>query len=132
VDAEYRDLLRGWYMDLVGSSPESNEQALERVRAQMEEARFAETLPPYSSILLDDAGHLWVEDFRWFGGNWRSPIQRPTTWSVFDTAGVWLGDVEVPSGFIVHEVTDDRVLGFVIDELDVKEVHVYGLERPGR
>ena len=131
VDSEYKDLFREWYLGFVSSSPGMNEEALERLEVQLESARYAETLPAYSSVLVDWDGNLWVGEFQWFGGNMRSPIDEPSNWSVFDTSGVWLGDVETPSGFILTEVTDDRALGFVVDEFDVKEVHVYGIEKPG-
>ena len=57
------------------------------------------------------------------------PSPATPTAVLFDFDGVWLGDVEVPAGFILREVTEDRALGFVIDEVGVTEVHVYGLER---
>lgn len=102
---------------------------LERIRQSLESARFAETLPAYSAVLLDPVGDLWVEQFRWIDANERSPIASNAQWSVFDPAGVWLGNVEMPPGFILREVTEDRVLGFVIDELDAKEIHAYPLDR---
>ena len=72
---------------------------------------------------------LWVEEFRWFTPNDPFPVMGPTRWSVFDPQGVWLGNVEVPPGFILRKVTGDRALGLVADELDVMEVFVYGLRR---
>lgn len=129
VTEELRDQMREWYLDRVRTSPEVNEQILERIRAQLESARFAEVLPPYSRMLFDRTGYVWVEQFRWLSPNERSPIQSPTFWSVFDLSGTWLGDVETPAGFILHEVSENRAYGFVIDEFDVKEVHVYGLDR---
>ena len=124
-----QDELREWYLERVGSSPEVNDQMLERIRADLESARFAETVPPMSAMVVDNGGNLWVEQFRWFVSYERAPVAQPTSWSVFDPTGVWLGDVEVPSGFILHEVTSDLVLGFEIDEMDVREIYAYPLHR---
>lgn len=121
-----------WFLDRLKSSPEMSEQMLERMKTMMESGQFAEALPPYSAILLDDAGDLWVEEFRWFSRNQAYPAQGPTHWSVFDTSGAWLGTVDTPPGFILHHVEPDRALGFVIDSLDVKELYVYRLERHAR
>jgi hypothetical protein len=129
VTDELRAQAREWYLDRVRSSPEVNDQILERIRRDLESARFAETVPPYSAILLDDAGYLWVEEFRWFVPNERFPITGPAQWSVFDPSGVWLGNVEIPPGFILRHISSKRVLGFVIDEFDVKEVYAYELDR---
>lgn len=74
-------------------------------------------------------GNLWVEEFRWLLPNERSPVRGPTQWSVFSAEGIWLGNVETPADFILRKITRDRILGFVIDEFDVKEIHVYSLDR---
>lgn len=126
-----RTQLHDWYVDRVSASPEVNDQVLERIEAQMASARYANVLPAYSAILLDDDGHLWVENFRWFAGNDPYPDRGPTVWSVFDPDGRWLGDVETPPGVLVRHVGADRVLGFVIDELDVKEIYAFPLARDG-
>ena len=111
------------------SSREVNDQMLEQITEMFESARFAETLPPYSAILLDDEGYLWVEEFRWINSTERRPVARATQWSVFRPDGVWLGNVETPASFILRKITAGRALGFVIDEFDVKEIHVYALDR---
>jgi hypothetical protein len=124
--------LREWYLDRVRSSPEVNDEILERIRQQFDDGQFAETVPPYSGMLVDSHGNVWVEQFRWFLPNERSPMAEPSFWSVFDSDGIWQGDVEVPSGLILRHITENRALGFVIDEFDVKEVHVHRLAKPGR
>ena len=129
VTEELREPFREWYVDRMSTSPEANDEILERMRAQLQDARFADYVPPISAMLLDDLGYLWVEEFRWFTSNDPFPVMGPTQWSVFDPQGVWLGNVEVPAGFILRKVTGDRALGFVADELDVMEVFVYGLRR---
>lgn len=56
-------------------------------------------------------------------------MDGPTQWSGFASEGIWLGNVETPAGFILRNITQDRVLGFVIDEFDVKEIYVHSLDR---
>lgn len=129
VTDELKGLAEEWYLDLVGSSPEASDEILERVRQSFASASFAETLPPYSNAILDEDGYLWVESWRWISRTDPSPERGPTAWSVFDPAGYWLGDVEVPAGFIMREVTRSRALGFVVDDFGVKEIYVYGLDR---
>lgn len=129
VSEELCGQLRDWYLDRVRSSPEVNDEILERIRQDFESGRFAENLPPYSSILLDDSGYLWIEEFRWMVPNERSPVSEPTQWSVFSPEGIWQGNVQTPPGFILRKIAGDRVLGFVIDEFDVKEIHAYSLFR---
>jgi hypothetical protein len=129
VTEELREQFRQWYLDRMSASPEANDAALERIRLQLQDARFADYVPPISAILLDDQGHLWVEEFRWFTSNDPFPDTGPTQWSVFDRSGIWLGNVEVPPGFILRKVTNDRALGFVADDFDAMEVFVYELGR---
>lgn len=80
-------------------------------------------------MLVDDLGFVWVEEYRWFQRLSRSPIVDTARWSVFSPEGVWLGNVQMPPGFILHRVTTDRALGFSVSELDEREVHVLQLTR---
>ena len=47
VTDDMRDRIRGRYLDRLESSPEVNEQILDRIRQEMEGARFAETPPGF-------------------------------------------------------------------------------------
>lgn len=118
-----------WLLDRVRSSPEVNDQMLDGFRVQMEQTQSAEVLPPYSAMLYDRLGYVWVEEFRWMVPNEPYPVRGPTNWSVFDLTGRWQGDVVTPPGFILQAVTENRAYGFVVDELGVKRVQVYSLER---
>ena len=130
VTDELRVMLLEWALDRMRSSPEVTEQFLVQMRQRFKDGRYAEVLPAVSDLLVGPDGSIWVEEYRWLVPNERSPITDPSRWSVFDSTGVWLGNVETPPGFILRMVTERRALGFVIDELDVKEAHVYGLEQP--
>jgi hypothetical protein len=131
VTDELQGRMRDWYMERIASNPRATDDMVERVRQQFREAIFAPTLPPYSHAMLDPDGYLWVEEYRWLPVIDRAPVQEPARWSVFDPDGVWLGTVETPPGLILRKVTGDRALGFMVDELGVKEVYVHALERPG-
>lgn len=124
-----RDRLETWWLELVGSSPEAGPQVMERVREQLASAPWPDVMPAYSAALTDPDGNLWVEDYRWLGDN-VPPDPEPTRWSVFDPEGVWLGRVEVPARFVLKKVTRERAYGIVVDELDVEEVHAYGILKP--
>jgi hypothetical protein len=126
VTEDSRDQLQAWYEGFITGSPEATARTLERFAR----GQFADSLPAYSAILLDDTDHLWVEEFRWLMRDQRPPGAGPTLWSVFTPEGTWLGDVEVPSGFILHAVTSNRALGFAVDDFGVKSIHAYELTGP--
>jgi len=128
---EYRDRNRDWYLDMVRSSPEVNDQILERIANDLVTARHAEYLPAYSGLLVDGAGYLWVEEFRWTSNTDPFPVMGPTRWWVFRPDGSWAGSVEAPPGLIIRKVTMDRVFGFMVDDDGVKEVLAYRLDRKG-
>ena len=83
-------------------------------------------LPPtkvaHGPIVLDALNMLWVADYSY-------PGHPPTAWSVFDTTGVWLGELESPSGFELFEVGPDYLLGTFTDDLEVEHVRLYRLQR---
>ena len=83
-----------------------------------------DTRPAYGSLMLDDAGHLWVE---------RGPTDETSSTSVdylvFDPAGTLLGVVALPRLHVL-EIGEDYVMGVYRDELEVQYVKVYGLTKP--
>ena len=129
VTQEWKDRLQAWFMDRVGAGPGSSEEELSQVRALFTQGEYATHVPAISGLVEGPEGTLWVEEFRWFVPNERAPVDDPGHWSVFDSTGVWLGRVETPPHFALRAVTESRALGFVIDEFDVKAVHVYALMR---
>ncbi|MDX1396648.1 MAG: hypothetical protein R3195_19870 [Gemmatimonadota bacterium] len=91
----------------------------------------AETLPAYSRILVDDADRVWVQDFWWVDPRGIPHTPRPSTWSVFDDAGVWLATVETPPAYVVSSISRDRIFGYRVDAVDVKHIEVYAIEDAG-
>lgn len=83
---------------------------------------FPETMPAYASILADDEGSLWVEEYRY-------PAEAAARWSVLDREGRLMATITVPQGFTPQVVMDGLVAGIYRDELDVEYVEIYELIR---
>ena len=89
----------------------------------LDEVQIPATRPPYSQILLDRVGFLWVE---------LGPSGEPASsvdFLVFDQEGVLLGAVALPA-IQVLEIGDDYLLGLHHDELEVEYLMVYALDKP--
>lgn len=85
--------------------------------------------PLYDRVLLDDRGRIWArvfpeESFGLFDSRLPGPIVFTETWTVFDSAGVWLGDLTLPERFELHDVDGDRLLGVSRDSLDTETVQL--------
>lgn len=84
------------------------------------------TFPAYREIRVDARARAWVNDYP-------IPGEPPRPWSVFDSSGVWLGQVQLPEGFDPQEIGEEYVTGVWRDEFDVEYVRVYRIDRgPGR
>lgn len=92
--------------------------------------------PVFDRVLLDDMGGVWVlvfpaESFGAFDVRPVLSLEGPAaqTWTVFDSVGVWLGDVTLPPRFDLQVVARGRVYGVLKDSFDVESVQVYRLHR---
>lgn len=96
--------------------------AAQRAKRRFTETPVPTTMPAHGELLVDHAGRLWTRRYvpPWDGSN---------SWMVFDTDGMWLGDVNLPPGFQVLEVGDGYVLGLARDELEVEYVQLYEASR---
>lgn len=79
--------------------------------------------PPFSGILLDQVGNLWVEL-----GPSRERGSRSADHLVFDPSGALLGSVALPS-VRVMEIGADYVMGVVLDELEVQHLQIFRLQK---
>ena len=79
-----------------------------------------ETCPPFSRIVMDNQGNLWVSEYVQLQND-------PERWTVFDTDGNLLGDVAVPHRFLIFDIGSDFILGRHRDEMNVEHVQVYRL-----
>jgi hypothetical protein len=92
----------------------------------------ADTMPAHGKILVDPDANLWVQAFRATDAHWgnaRAKHALPRSWSVFDSTGAWLGELETPAGLDVREVGRDYVVGVARDEDDVERVVTYRLSK---
>ena len=94
--------------------------------------------PLFDRILLDDRGGIWArvfpeESFGLFDSRLQDAPVFTETWTVFDSAGVWLGDLTLPERFELHGMGRDRLLGVSKDSFDTETVQVLRIEaaRPG-
>ena len=81
-----------------------------------------ETRPAFDVIVEDAADNVWVRHYRADG-------ERGRTWSVFDAAGAWLGEVDLPPDVSVLSIGRDELLVSTRDEWGVSYLHVYPLLR---
>jgi hypothetical protein len=88
-------------------------------------ANARDVVPPYSRIMLDATGLLWVAEY---------PIlyDAPTWWAVFDPQGGLLGDVRMPHSLDVLQIGRDFVLGVRRDDYGRESLYVYDLQRRAR
>jgi hypothetical protein len=89
------------------------------------------TLPAFTRLLVDAVGNVWLENYRHSMPvlglpNDRADIPR---WTVFDSAGVMLGDVVLPRGLTVSSIGPDWVLGTGRDERQAIHVRMYRLRK---
>jgi hypothetical protein len=94
----------------------------EQFRARIEKANYPATMPFVASMLADRAGNLWVEEVIKPG----SPQRR---YAVVDSAGRWLGRVQVPARFRPLSVETTAVVGVWKDPNDVEHVRVYPVRK---
>lgn len=85
--------------------------------------------PFFDGLLVDDEGNIWVRGFPSTSiGSADSYSLSPDSdlppqqWTVFDSSGVWLGDIVMPTRFELHTVARGRVFGVQRDSVDVESV----------
>lgn len=96
------------------------------LRQRYEEPTHPDSFPAHFLMETDDAGNLWVQDYR----PWGSEDHMDRVWTVFDPEGRYLGDVTVPAGLRVFTIHADRLVGVWYNDLGVEFVHVYAIEKP--
>ena len=108
----YDDYLREWEASLPpGSRYEPPEDQW-----------YSATMPGFSDLHYDPSGYLWAIDYA-------PPWVDSVSALVFSIEGHLLGSVALPTGFEIHEIGPDYLLGIWRDELDVEYIRVYSLER---
>ena len=83
-----------------------------------------EIMPVFSRLLVDAAGWLWAELYRY-------DVRAPVRWLVFGANGEGLGSVDMPPDLEVLQIGRDFVLGVWRDELEVTYVRRHAIRGRG-
>jgi hypothetical protein len=92
----------------------------EQLRTLIRESGIPARQPAWNALAVDARGNVWVRNYTFDG-------RQPSTWSVFDPEGVWLGEVGMPASFDARTIGADWVLGVHVDEDGVEYVERYGI-----
>ena len=90
--------------------------------ATFDEIPKPEFFPAYLHLLVDGDRNMWIQEYP-------IPGAAAAAWSVFDSSGTLLGEVEAPLGFEPYHIGNEFVLGKWTDELDVEYVRMYMLRK---
>ena len=102
------------------------EKERKRVEADFSSIRMPKILPPYRALVVDADDNLWVQ-------NYARSTPNAVTWTVFDTRGTQLTELQLPFTLDVFEIGKDYVLGKYVDPNEsVPEVRMYRLEKRSR
>lgn len=80
--------------------------------------------PAYTEIVIDASGYYWLAEYVGPADG-----EERRRWEVFDAGGRWLGGVETPSGFEVHQIGVDYLLGVHTDAFGVEHPQLLALSR---
>jgi len=80
--------------------------------------------PPFSTVVIDAAGNLWVEQGPSSGSDVGS-----IEYLVFDRAGLFLGPVVLPQ-IQVLDIGGDYIIGVYEDELEVEYLQLFEIVKP--
>jgi hypothetical protein len=111
------------YRDMVIES-RSDRSRLQALLGMIDAMPVPETMPVFEELQVDRDGNLWVADYR------RPGDDRPPRWTVFDTDGRMVGDVETPADFRIFEIGSDYLLGRARDQWDAEHIRIYELVKP--
>ncbi len=73
---------------------------------------------------LDALGDVWAKEYS-------LPGEEPSRWTVFDSAGVYVGAMTMPEGFEPHQIGAGFLLGVSTNSLGVETVELLSLNRGG-
>lgn len=84
-------------------------------------AMIGQPVPFFGTPFADADGNVWLPSYR------PAYPEEGSPYTVISPDGEWLGQVETPPRFRILDVTEDRLLGVLRDDLDVEGVAVYEL-----
>ena len=104
--------------DLAGKLSESE------VLGALDQVTLPAIRPPFSSVIIDAVGNLWVEQGPSSGSDAGS-----IEYFVFDRDGVFLGPVALPQ-IQVLDIGDDYLIGVYQDDLEVEYLQLFEIVKP--
>lgn len=93
------------------------------VRTRLDAVPFPQTMPYFSAMHVSPNGTVWLRDYQPFRK------REVTGWTVVSPSGEWMGPVEFPSAYQVHDMGDAGTIGVWRDEFDVEHVRFYRFRR---
>ena len=96
------------------------------IQQAVEDMPVPKTRPAYSDLLVGPTGAIWLRPHVE-----ASERDQPAEWLVLDSAGTWLGVVEVPANFRIWEIRMDEILGTRVDRSGRQHPQVLRLARNG-
>jgi hypothetical protein len=129
--ADWEHWVVEWSKLWVRTTGAEREREIQKVR----ESPWAEQNPAFSEFIVDRGGRLWVREAHWQdaigAGSLADMPAVPSSWSVFDARGRWLGDVIMPTGFQPFEIGTNYVTG-ILRTSGVNQVVIYDLNARAR
>lgn len=126
TDDDWEQWVVEWSKLWVKTTGAERERAIQKVRDEP----WAESNPAFSQFIVDRDGRLWVRTAHWqdaiAAGSLSDYPAVPSTWSVFDVSGRWLGDVDMPKDFKAFDIGPNYVAGVQFTSGSV-QVAIYGL-----
>jgi hypothetical protein len=106
----------------------------DRIKAALDAVQFAQERSAFGRFVPSTSGELWVGEFVVLesfipGRRGTATPQRPTTWSVLGSDGMWVADVTLPARFSLLDAGRDYVAGIELDDDDVESVVVYRIRK---
>ena len=101
------------------------DEAVPPLRSRLESDDYLDELPYFSTGFVDREDRLWLGTF-----DWPDP-SGPVSWSVFNSEGEWIWEVESPAGLRLVDATSDLVLAVAQDPLGVQSVQAHRILRDG-
>ncbi len=96
---------------------------------------FPDALPAFVDLLASPSGELWLRDPDLARAAacacLTSVTAGPSTWSVFDATGRWLGRTHMSAQFTPAEVGREYALGHQRDANGVVRIAMYRIVKPG-
>lgn len=117
---EELDKYVGFYVDRWSIADTSRTTVFDNLRRRYEKMPLPKIMPVFARLLVDEAGWLWAELYRF-------DVGQPVRWLVFGPNGEGLGSVDMPPDLEVWQIGHDFVLGVWRDELEVEYVRRHAL-----